>query len=203
MKTASSKRGLYRREIRTAENADDAIEIADNVSNSLEKYIEDAEQDARDELTKAGIEFVARPAGLVPQMVSVDRAKLSPTADQALDVLLYCRTACEELHSTATRNALWRGIMLAQSREHLITNLLLEKPANAGKRTIAGGRKGAKSKHGPTGSKSNEHQAAYVLRRSQYPSETKTESRKAVAKDLKKNYKTIERHTTDKALKGR
>ena len=203
MKTTSSQRGLFRREIRTAENADDAIEIADNLSNSLEKYIEGTEQVACDELTKAGIDVAAKPAGLVPQMASVDRAKLSSEADQALDILLYCRTAREELDSTATRNALWRGIMLAQSREHFITNTVLGKPVNAGKGTIAGGRKSAETRHGPTGSKANEHQAAYLLRRSQYPSETKTKSRKAIAEDIGKNYKTIERDTTKKVLKGR
>ena len=203
MKTRTNKRGLYRREIRTAENADDVIEIADSLSNSLEKYIEGAEQVARDELTKAGIDVAAKPTGLVPQMADVDRAKLSPEADQALDVLLFCRTAHEELDSTAARDALWRGIMLSQSLEHLITNRILEKPANAGKRTIAGGRKSAETRHGKTGTKAHKHQAAYLLRRSQYPSETKTKSRKAIAVDLGKNYKTIERDTTEKVLKGR
>ena len=128
---------------------------------------------------------------------------LSPKAHQAIDVILQWHTVQRDLANPQEKAALCNGIRFATAIEHLKANIAWRKSVAAGDGTSKGGRKSAVTRHGKTGTKAHEHQAAYLLRRSQYPSETKTQSRKAVAKYLKKHYKTIERHTTDEALKGR
>ena len=122
MKERIKKRELYPRVIRTAETADDVMEIADRIANSVEKYIDDAEQFAAGIVRSANIEVILKPGGLVPQMDTVNRARLTVQVDQALDVLMYCRIARADLKSAETKDAVWKGIMLAQSLEQLHAN---------------------------------------------------------------------------------
>lgn len=127
MKKRSEKRGLFVRQQRIAENADEVIQIADELSRDVDPYIEKAEQFSRRKVSRAGIDTKQNPHGYVPQLEEVDRAALSLEVDEAIDVLFCCRTARRALEEKDSRDALRQGIRLAEAIGRLDANLAWRK----------------------------------------------------------------------------
>lgn len=104
MKTTIENRGLYRHVTRTPENDDESWSNFRELGGSIDHYVEDAERGAS-RIAKGGPEY-----------------------DQAADVLKYCRQARPFLENPDQRNALYAGMLLAQSIEHLKANLAWRDP---------------------------------------------------------------------------
>ena len=225
MNSTDIKRGLFvKRKLSSKEawSLDDYLESAKALSANIlrendidpDSLFDWLEVEVIDEIARTRFEgkflkwaALQRDSLSAEQLQAIDTVTgyepLSPEAHQAITVILQCRVVQRDLDNPESRDALCNGIRLATAIEHLNANIAWRKSVAAGEGTSKGGRKSAVTRHGKTGTKAHEHQAAYLLRRSQYPSETKTKSRKAIAEDIGKNYKTIERDTTKKVLKGR
>jgi hypothetical protein len=207
MKKRSVKRGLYVRVTETTETDDEMIASLHKHSGEIEKFIADAQRGAEKIVRDAGIDpetLLQREVRLTgkridnrPRINWLDREKLPPIVDQALDILedIELRVPRLDLTDKATRNGLWNGLRLATAVHQLNTNMAFEKPVRAGGGTMRGGRKGAKAKHGPKGAKGAKYLAAYKARRVKFPTELKKDSRAALANEFAVDPKTIERAT--------
>ena len=121
MKIKTVKRGLYRREIRTAETDNEQWDILRELAASLDEYVDSAREQAGNILRKNGIEpdslfdVIKTPKGTSVRWAALDRDSLSPEVDYALEVVLRCQDVRDDLTRHASRDTLWRGIRLTQA----------------------------------------------------------------------------------------
>ncbi len=205
MKKKSISRGLYRSVTHTSETEEEVWQACEYVASDLDRYLDESQAVARNILRQAGydpdtlFDIVSNETGRYVQHSQIDRDSLSPDVYYALKIMERCRYAKSDLEDNHRRDALFRGIQLAEAVEHFNANRAWLKPVKAGVGTIKGGRKGARETHGKLGDKTRLYESKYLERRKLHPDETRTQARKAIAMhfglSLKHGYKTIERAT--------
>ena len=175
MKESRTRRGLYTRVTRSAENDAESFDLLRELEGELESYLDRLESFANE--------------------VLADSKSLPEWRDQAQDVLFHTRSARSSLSDQNGRDGLWRGIHVAQSFEKLQANIAFQESTRVGRKSISGGRKGAERLHGETGTKAAKYLEAYQARRISHPNEDRSVSRDEVGKLFGVTYKTIERAT--------
>jgi hypothetical protein len=183
MKKIRERYGIYLRKLRRDESSDDAQATAGIIASKsvIENYINDSENLATEILSKAKVRFVKDENGIEPQLQSADLTKKH--VPQAIEVLMYCRLAREEMMSISGREALWRGIKLEQALDSLTEKLSPQSTSVKAKDKLPREK----------GNRSVQRAKAYVLRRDEFPDETKKASKMIVADGFGVGYKQIER----------
>lgn len=223
MKSKTVRRGLYRRVTHTTHSGDlEQWVPIPGVAASIDDYVDGHKEHAANILRENGIDpdslfdIVAVDKKLTtrernayqdhgkepPQSrawecmkwTTFDRDSLSTEVDQALEVILQCQNVQRDLDSPESRDTLCNGIRLATAIEHLNANIAWRKSVAAGEGTRKGGVKGAEVRHGEIGAKAKARVAAYQLRRTDHPHETKKKSKIAVAQQCSPpvGYKQVE-----------